>query len=62
MANLISAMMSIYDFVMTQFAIVFQTILDNPILFLPVLLGLFGSIVFFVIKIIRKMGVRGKRG
>lgn len=62
MADLISAMMAIYDFVMTQFATVFQTILDNPILYLPVLLGIFGSIVFFVIKIIRKMGVRGKRG
>lgn len=62
MADLISAMQAIYAFCMTQFATVFQTILENPVLYLPVLLGLFGSVVFFVIKIIRKFGVRGKRG
>lgn len=62
MTELISAMGSIYEFVISQFAIVFKTILENPVLYLPVLLALFGSIVFFVIKVIRKMGVRGKRG
>lgn len=62
MADLISCMGVIYDFIIDQFATVFKTITDNPVLFLPVLLALFGSLVFFVVKYVKKLGLRGKRG
>lgn len=61
-ADLISAMGVIYDFIISQFATVFSTITENPVLFLPVLVALFGSLLFFVIKVVRRLGVRGKRG
>lgn len=60
MADLISVMQSIFTFVMSQFAHIFSTITENPILYLPVLLAFFGTIVFLCIKIVRKLGVRGR--
>ena len=62
MADLIATMQAIYTFILTQFSIVFSTIIDNPVLYLPVLVGLFSALVFYVIKLVKKMGVRGKRG
>ena len=62
MADLITAMGSIYTFIISQFAKVFETITGNPILYLPVLLALFSSLLFFVLKIVRRLGVRGRRG
>ena len=62
MADLITAMGAIYTFIISQFLKVFDTITGNPILYLPVLLALFSSLLFFVIKIVRRLGVRGKRG
>ncbi len=62
MADLITAMGAIYTFIISQFSKVFDTITGNPILYLPVLLALFSSLLFFVIKIVRRLGVRGKRG
>lgn len=62
MTDLIGAMQIIYDFIIKQFTTVFSTITSNPVLFLPVLVALFGSLLFFVLKVVRKLGVRGKRG
>lgn len=62
MTDLIGAMQIIYDFIISQFTTVFSTITSNPVLFLPVLVALFGSLLFFVLKVVRKLGVRGKRG
>lgn len=62
MTDLIIAMKQIFSFIISQFTTVVDTITSNPVLFLPVLLALFGSLLFFVIRIVRKLGVRGKRG
>lgn len=62
MADLITAMTSIYQYLISQFALIFSTITSNPILYLPVLLALFSSLLFFCIKIVRRLGVRGRRG
>lgn len=62
MADLISAMGLIFKFIISQFSQVVSTITSNPVLFLPVLLALFCGLLFFTIKIVRKLGVRGKRG
>lgn len=60
MADLLAAMNAIYQFIMGQFVHIFTTITDNPILYLPVLLAFFSSIVFLALKIVRKLGVRGR--
>lgn len=61
MADLISAMQAIYTFMITQFAKVFGVITDNPVLFLPVLLGFLAAIVLFVVSI-SKSFIRGRGG
>lgn len=62
MAGLISAMEAIFDYIISLFATVFSTITGNPILYLPVLLALVGSAIFYVISLVRKFGVRGAGG
>ena len=60
MSDLISAMQSIYTFMISQFSQVFGVITDNAILFLPVLLGFLAAIVLFVVSI-SKSFIRGRR-
>lgn len=62
MANLISVMEAIFDYLIDLFATVFTTITGNPILYLPVLLALVGSAIFYVISLVRRFGVRGAGG
>lgn len=57
--NVISALTSVYDVLVGLFSNVITTITSNPLLFVPVLIALLGSLVFFAIKVIRKLGVRG---
>lgn len=62
MADLISAMQAIYEYIMGIFGTVFTTITDNPVLYLPVLVSIAAGVIFFVIKLVRKFGVRGVGG
>lgn len=62
MSSLIEGMKIIFTFMMMQFGKVANTIMENPVLLLPVLLSLFSALIFFVVKIIKKLGLRGKRG
>lgn len=57
--NVISALTSVYEVLVGLFSNVITTITSNPLLFVPVLIALLGSLVFFAIKVIRKLGVRG---
>lgn len=62
MANLISVMNAIFDYLISLFATVFTTITGNPVLYLPVLLALVASAIFYVISLVRRFGVRGAGG
>lgn len=62
MSGLIKAMEAIFDYIIDLFATVFSTITGNPILYLPILLALVGSAIFYVISLVRKFGVRGAGG
>lgn len=62
MSELIGSMQIIFSFMLMQFGKVADTIMDNPVLLLPVLLSLFSALIFFVVKVIKKLGLRGKRG
>lgn len=62
MADLISAMQAIYTYVISIFATAFSTIQNNPVLYLPILIGIAGGIILYVVRLIRKLGVRGVRG
>lgn len=58
-ANVISAMQTVYNVLVGLFTNVITTITGNPLLYVPVLIALLGGLVMFAVKVIRKLGVRG---
>ncbi len=60
LADLFTSLGSVYTYVMGIFGTALDTITDNPILALPVYAGIAAGVVFLVIKVIRKFGVRGR--
>lgn len=62
MTGLITVMNSIFEYLIGLFGTVFSTITGNPVLYLPVLLALVGSAIFYVISLVRRFGVRGAGG
>jgi len=58
-ANVITALQSVYSVLIGLFTNVITTITSNPLLFVPVLIALLGGLVFFAVRVIRKLGVRG---
>ena len=59
MATLLSRMTDVYDYVISLLTNIISMIVANPLVFLPVLMALFGGIVMFVIGLVRKLGIRG---
>ncbi len=63
MSGLITLMTdTLFPYIMGIFTTAFTTITSNPVLYLPVLIALAGSVIFFVIALIRRFGVRGFGG
>lgn len=58
-ANVLTALGSVYNVLVGLFTNVINTITGNPLLYVPVLIALLGGLVMFAIKVIRKLGVRG---
>ena len=59
MPTLLSRMTDVYDYVISLLTNIISMIVANPLVFLPVLMALFGGIVMFVIGLVRKLGIRG---
>ena len=63
LADLVSVMTdSLFPYIMGIFSTAFSTITDNPVLYLPVLVSLASVVIFYVISLIRKFGVKGFGG
>lgn len=58
-ANVLTALGTVYDVLVGLFQNVITTITGNPLLYVPVLIALLGGLVMFAVKVIRKLGVRG---
>lgn len=58
-ANVFDAMTTVYNTVLTMFGSMVTTITSNPLLYVPVLIGLLGGLVMFAIGVVRRLGVRG---
>lgn len=58
-SDILGALTSVYEVLVGLFTNVITTITSNMLLFVPVLIALLGSLVFFAVKVIRKLGVRG---
>lgn len=61
-ADVFSSLTSVFSFLMEQFTTTVSTITGNPILFVPVLVGLGGGIILAGVKLVRKLGVKGVGG
>jgi len=59
MVTLLSRMTDVYDFVISLLTDVISMIVANPLVFLPVLIAIFGGIVMYVISLIRRLGIKG---
>lgn len=58
-ANVFTALQEIIAVIWDVFGDCARTIMSNPLLFVPVLLGIAGSLIFFAIRIVRKLGIKG---
>ena len=58
-ANVFTVMTTVYNTVLTMFGSMVTTITGNPLLYVPVLIGLLGGLVMFAIGVVRRLGVRG---
>ena len=58
-ANVLTALGSVYNVLVGLFSNVISTITGNPLLYVPVLIALLGGLGIFEKKVIRKLGVRG---
>ena len=52
-------MTTVYETVLTMFGNMVTTITGNPLLYVPVLIGLLGGLVMFAIGVVRRLGIRG---
>lgn len=58
-ANVFSALQDIIAVIWDVFGDCASTIMGNPLLFVPVLLGIGASLIFFAIGIVRRLGIKG---
>lgn len=59
LANIFESVTEVLSMVWTTFGNVISTITGNPLIFAPVLLGLGVSVIMGVIRMVKKMGVKG---
>lgn len=62
MADIITHLQTVFTVVMGTFSDVLSTITNQPLLIAPVIIGIFGGIVGFAIRSVRKMGLRAGSG
>ena len=58
-SDVLGALTSVYNVLVGLFTNVISTITGNLLLAVPVYIALLGSLVFFAIKVIRRLGIRG---
>lgn len=58
-SKVFEAMTTVYETVLTMFGNMVTTITGNPLLYVPVLIGLLGGLVMFAIGVVRRLGIRG---
>lgn len=62
MTDILEKVSSVFTVVIGVMQSVLNTIVSEPLLFLPIILALFGGIVIFAIRKVRSLGVRAGSG
>lgn len=58
-ANVFSVLTEIMGVIWGVFADCASTIMDNPLLFVPVLIALAATVIMFAIGVVRRLGIKG---
>lgn len=58
-ANVFESVTDILTIIWSTFGNVITTITGNPLLYVPVILGLGASIILGVVKLVKRMGIKG---
>lgn len=58
-ADVFTAMSTVYTTLLTMFGSIVTTITGNPLLYVPVIIALLGGLVMLAIGVIKRLGVRG---
>lgn len=58
-AGVFTQMTVVYEAILSMFSNMITTITGNPLLYVPVLIGLLGGLVTFAIGVVRRLGVHG---
>ncbi len=62
LSGVFSALTEVFNLLLDQFPTTVTTITTNPLLYVPVLVGLGGGLILAGVKLVRKLGVRGIGG
>lgn len=62
LTGVFSALTEVFNLLLDQFPTTVTTITTNPLLYVPVLVGLGGGLILAGVKLVRKLGVRGIGG
>lgn len=57
--NVFSALQDILAVIWGVFGDCAKTIMSNPLLYVPVLIGIAGSLIFFAIRTVKRLGIKG---
>lgn len=61
-SDVFTSMSTVFDLLLAQFSTTIETITDNPLFFVPVLVAFGGGLILAGVKIVRRLGVRGVGG
>ena len=62
LTGVFGALTEVFNLLLDQFPTTVTTITTNPLLYVPVLVGLGGGLILAGVKLVRKLGVRGIGG
>ena len=55
-------MTSMYEFLLKFFYSILQVVVENPLLYIPVVISILAGAIFFAIKLLHRFGVRSSFG
>lgn len=58
-STVLEAVYEVLALIFYQLTSISDTITSNPLLYVPVLIALFGGVVMFAISILKRLGIRG---
>lgn len=58
-ASVFESISSVLTYILGAFSNVASDVMENPLLFVPIIITITGSLILFAISVFRKLGIRG---